>query len=62
MPGERYVLNGATMTSREALDIVAELSGVRRGVRLLPPRLAARRGGVVEGGFRVRGTPAAGLP
>ena len=55
VPGERYVLNGATLTSREALDIVAELSGIRRDVRFLPPRVATAAGAVVEAAFRVRG-------
>jgi dihydroflavonol-4-reductase len=55
VPGERYVLNGATLSSREALDIVAELSGVRRDVRFLPPRLAAAAAALVEAAFRVRG-------
>ena len=53
--GERYVLNGATLRSREALEIVSELSGVRHDVRILPPRLATAAGAVVEGAFRVRG-------
>jgi dihydroflavonol-4-reductase len=53
--GERYVLNGATLSSREALDIVAELSGVRHRVRFLPPRAAAVAGGLVEAAFRARG-------
>jgi dihydroflavonol-4-reductase len=55
VPGERYVLSGATLTSREALDIVAELSGVRRDVRVLPARVAAVAGAVVEAAYRVRG-------
>jgi dihydroflavonol-4-reductase len=55
VPGQRYVLNGATLSSREALDIVAELSGVRHKVRFLPPPVAAVAGGLVEGAFRLRG-------
>ncbi len=55
VPGERYVLNGARLTSREALDLVAELSGVRRDVRFLPPRVAATAAVLVEAAFRVRG-------
>jgi dihydroflavonol-4-reductase len=55
VPGERYVLNGATLSSREALDIVAELSGVRRDVRFLPTRVAAVAAALVEAAFRVRG-------
>jgi len=53
--GERYVLNGATLAAREALEIVTELSGVRHDVRLLPPRVATAAGALVEGVSRVRG-------
>jgi dihydroflavonol-4-reductase len=35
-PGARYVLNGATVPSPQALELVAELSGVREKVRLVP--------------------------
>jgi dihydroflavonol-4-reductase len=55
VPGERYVLNGATLSSREALELVAEVSGVRRNVRFLPPRMAAVTAALVEAAFRVRG-------
>lgn len=53
--GERYVLSGSTITSREALEIVSGVSGVRRDVRLLPPPVARAAGTVIEGVFRVRG-------
>lgn len=53
--GERYVLCGATVGSREALDIVSQLSGVRHRVRVLPPPVARAAGTLVEGAFRVRG-------
>jgi dihydroflavonol-4-reductase len=55
-PGERYVLNGATIPSREAVDIVAELSGIRHHVRMLPPALARTAAGVAEAIARARGT------
>ena len=55
VPGERYVLNGATLSATEALDIVSELSGVRHRVRFLPPTIAAVAGGLVEGAFNLRG-------
>jgi dihydroflavonol-4-reductase len=54
-PGERYVVNGATFSSHEALEIVSGLSGVRHHVRLLPPPVARAAGTLVEGAFRVRG-------
>ncbi len=55
VPGGRYVLSGATLTSREALAIVSELSGVRRDVRFVPQRMAAAAAALVEAAFRVRG-------
>jgi dihydroflavonol-4-reductase len=54
VPGERYVLNGATLSSLEALEIVSELSGVRHKVRILPPRVAIAAGALIELGFRAR--------
>jgi dihydroflavonol-4-reductase len=54
-PGERYVLCGATITSREALDIVSDVWGTRHDVRLLPPPVARAAGALVEAAFRVRG-------
>ena len=53
--GERYVLSGAAITSREALEIVSELSGVRHRVRILPPAAARVAGAAVEAAYRVRG-------
>jgi dihydroflavonol-4-reductase len=53
--GERYLLNGATITSAEALELVSSLSGVQRHVRLLPPPVARAAGALVEGLFRARG-------
>jgi dihydroflavonol-4-reductase len=54
-PGERYVLCGATITSREALEIVSEVWGTRHDVRLLPAPVARATGALVEAAFRVRG-------
>ncbi len=53
--GERYVLNGATITSREALDLVSELSGVGDRVHMLPPALARSGAALAEGAARARG-------
>ena len=55
VPGERYVLAGAAMTSREALAAVSEISGVTERVRLLPAPVAQLVGAAVEAGFRLRG-------
>jgi dihydroflavonol-4-reductase len=40
MPGERYVLSGATLSVRDGLALVARLVGVDRPVRTLPPSVA----------------------
>jgi dihydroflavonol-4-reductase len=56
--GERYVLNGATMSSQEALEIVSGLSGVRHKVRFLPPWTARLAGGLVGAAFRLGRRPA----
>ncbi len=54
-PGARYVLNGATIPSPQALELVADLSGVRERVRLVPPVLARSVAAVAEGAARARG-------
>jgi dihydroflavonol-4-reductase len=57
-PGERYVLSGASLTSREALEIVSDLTGVADRVRILPPPVAVAAAAGVEAGFRlVRRSP-----
>jgi dihydroflavonol-4-reductase len=53
--GQRYVLNGATITSNEAVEILSELSGVSHRVRLVPPALARATAAVAEGVARARG-------
>ena len=53
--GERYVLNGATISSHEALEIVSGLSGVRHDVRMIPPLVARAAGALGEAAFRLRG-------
>ena len=56
--GERYVLNGVTLTSLEALEIVADLTGVADRPRIVPGTLASAVAAVSEGGFRLtRRTP-----
>ncbi len=54
-PGERFLLSGATITSREALEIVSGMTGVTDRVRFLPPRVASAVAALFEAGFRVRG-------
>jgi dihydroflavonol-4-reductase len=53
--GGRYVLNGATIPSREALRIVTEISGISHSVHMVPPRLAHAVGAIAEGVGRARG-------
>jgi dihydroflavonol-4-reductase len=53
--GRRYVLNGATLSSREALEIVSELSAVRDRVRMVPPAVARTAVAMVEAAYRLRG-------
>jgi dihydroflavonol-4-reductase len=57
-PGARYVLNGATLTSPEALEIVSELSGIRERIRMLPPAVVRAAAAVAEAIARVKGRPA----
>jgi hypothetical protein len=51
-PGERYVLNGATITSDEALALLQELSGFREDVRMLPPALVRAAAALGEAAYR----------
>ena len=53
--GRRYVLNGATIHSLEALEIVSELSGVRDRVRMIPPPVARTAVAMAEAAYRLRG-------
>ena len=43
-PGQRYVLNGFTLTIRQALDLLERVTGRRATVRFLPGWLAAGAG------------------
>lgn len=53
--GERYVLNGATIPSAEALRIVSELSGVEQRVPMIPPPVARGAAGMADLVYRLRG-------
>jgi dihydroflavonol-4-reductase len=52
-PGERYLLNGMTLTLTEALTLAAQVAGVQRTPRLLPRPVATVAAGIAEGGFRL---------
>jgi dihydroflavonol-4-reductase len=53
--GRRYLLNGATLHSLEALEIVSELSGVRDRVRMIPATVARAAVTIAEAAYRLRG-------
>jgi dihydroflavonol-4-reductase len=48
MPGERYVLCGASLTVREGLKLLGRVTGVDEQPRFLPPRVALLLAGGVE--------------
>jgi dihydroflavonol-4-reductase len=52
-PGERYILNGMTLTVSEALQMAADVAGVNRRPRLVPRGLATAAGAGVERAFRL---------
>jgi dihydroflavonol-4-reductase len=51
-PGERYVLNGATFTTRELIRLVASTTGIQRRVIWLPGQIAMAGAVVIEAGAR----------
>jgi dihydroflavonol-4-reductase len=53
--GQRYILNGATITAVEALELLTELSGVSHRVRLVPPAAARVAAATAEGVAGARG-------
>ncbi|HXF35719.1 MAG TPA: NAD-dependent epimerase/dehydratase family protein [Actinomycetota bacterium] len=56
-PGERYLLAGATLTVREALELFERVAGSRPRVRFVPPRAALIAAGAVEAAARAVGRP-----
>ena len=58
-PGERYLLSGATLTTREAVELLNQIWGLRREIRFGPAWLAKAGGAVVGAGARLlrRDTP-----
>ena len=54
-PGERYVLNGATVHSLEALRLVSEVSGIQDRPRIVPRPLARTAVAAAEAAYRLRG-------
>jgi dihydroflavonol-4-reductase len=54
-PGERYVLNGMTLSIADALELAASVAGVHMHPRFVPRALAGAGGAVIEAGFRALG-------
>jgi dihydroflavonol-4-reductase len=54
-PGQRYVLNTATLTNREALDLIAVIAGLTDRPWTLPLPVAMGVAGVAEAVARARG-------
>ena len=53
-PGERYVLSGATLTIRDGLALVADLLGIERPLRVVPPAFAMAVATAAEAVGRIR--------
>ncbi len=53
--GERYVISGATLTSREALEVLARVSGKPVRVRFVPGAVAEAAGALAGAGFGLAG-------
>ena len=54
VPGERYILSGATLTVREALDVMGRVAGISGNPRVLPPSAAMATATVIGGIGRIR--------
>jgi dihydroflavonol-4-reductase len=54
-PGERYLLSGIRLSITEALELAADVAGVKASPRLAPRAVATVGGTAVEYAFRVRG-------
>jgi len=57
VPGERYLLSGATVGVREALQVLASVAGQERRVRFLPQWAATSGASLVGGVWGLAGRP-----
>jgi len=57
-PGERYLVSGATLTVREALEVLGSVVGEERRIRFLPAWAALAGATVVGGLWGLAGRPA----
>ena len=55
--GERYLLSGAALSTREALQMVSRIAGITRRVTTLPPMVATGGAALVEAACRVLRRP-----
>ncbi|MDQ3659849.1 MAG: SDR family NAD(P)-dependent oxidoreductase [Actinomycetota bacterium] len=55
VPGERYLLCGATLSSREALQLAGRVAGVSHEPRMVPASAAYAAAAWVEGAARMKG-------
>lgn len=53
VPGERYILNGACLTSRETLDLLSRLGATPHRVRTLPRQVASAAAAAIEATSRL---------
>ena len=53
-PGQRYVLNGDTIPSTRALEIVSEVAGVEHKVRMIPPPVARAAAAASDGVYKLK--------
>jgi len=51
--GERYLLNGVTVNSQQAFELLDRVGGLPRRPRIVPPGAARAAGALVEGAFRL---------
>jgi dihydroflavonol-4-reductase len=56
-PGERYLLNGATLPVSDALEVIAPYARIDRKVRFLPAGVVRVAGAVAGGAFRLLRRP-----
>jgi len=55
--GERYLLNGATLTSEQALEMITAVSGLHERIRMVPAVMARTAAALAEGVCKRRGRP-----
>lgn len=53
-PGQRYVLNGATIPSTRAMEIMSALAGVEHKVRMIPPPVARAVAAASDGVYKMK--------